>query len=171
MRGEELRSSESSFTSAMALTQSGALHVPQHYVLPPSQRPNIYPTNVLINPSCTTSLPIIDLSSLQNPSLRSQVIDEIRIACKEIGFFQLIHHGVSPLVMKDALDAAAEFFNLPMEEKMLLGSDNVNEPVRYGTSLNHVKDKVHFWRDFIKQYSHPISKWIHLWPSKPPSYR
>ncbi|KAJ7961916.1 2-oxoglutarate (2OG) and Fe(II)-dependent oxygenase superfamily protein [Quillaja saponaria] len=34
-----------------------------------------------------------------------------------------------------------------------------------------VRTKVHFWRDFIKLYSNPISDWIHLWPSNPPSYR
>lgn len=73
--------------------------------------------------------------------------------------------------MKDALEAAKEFFNLPIEEKMLLLSDNIHEPVRYGTSLNHVVDRVHFWRDFIKHYSHPISEWIRIWPSNPPTYK
>ena len=65
-------------------------------------------------------------------------------------------------MMKDALDASTEFFNLPMEEKMLHASDNVKAPVRYGTSVNHVRDEFHFWRDFIKLYSHPISDWVHL---------
>lgn len=83
-QGSSSKSSKALFTSAMTLTQSGITHVPQRYVLPPSQRPN--PT-----PSCpsTTNLPVIDLSSLLNPSLRSHVIDEIRIACKERGFFQV----------------------------------------------------------------------------------
>lgn len=73
----------SSFTSALTLTQLGVSHVPQRYVLPPSQRsshPNL----------CTTApLPILDLSSLQSPSLRPHVINDIQTACKEIGFFQV----------------------------------------------------------------------------------
>lgn len=85
--------------------------------------------------------------------------------------FQVINHGIPLHVMKDALDAVMGFFDLPLEEKMLLMSGNVHAPVRYGTSLNHSRDKVHFWRDFIKHYSHPISEWIHLWPANPPSYR
>lgn len=75
---------ENSFTSAMTLTQLGVAHVPECYALPPPQRPN--PTT-LEYPS--TTFPIIDLSSLQHPSLRSQMIHEIRIACKETGFFQV----------------------------------------------------------------------------------
>ncbi|KAF7845034.1 flavanone 3-dioxygenase 3-like [Senna tora] len=73
--------------------------------------------------------------------------------------------------MEDAMEAAIEFFNLPNEEKMLWFSDDVHKPIRYGTSLNHAIDQVYCWRDFIKHYSHPLSDWIHLWPSNPPSYR
>lgn len=84
---------------------------------------------------------------------------------------QVINHGIPPSVVKDALDAATLFFDLPVEEKMLLVSANVHEPVRYGTSLNHSTDRVHYWRDFIKHYSHPLSKWINMWPSNPPCYK
>ncbi|KAM5554691.1 flavanone 3-dioxygenase 3-like [Rosa sericea] len=158
-------SSSSSFTSALTLTQLGVAHVPQRYVLPPSQRPSPYPN------LSTIALPILDLSSLKSSSLRPHVINNIQTACREIGFFQVINHGIPLSMMKDALSAANEFFNLPVEEKMLLGSDNVHAPVRYGTSINQAVDRVHFWRDFIKHYSHPISKWIHLWPSNPSSYK
>ncbi|XP_002526463.2 flavanone 3-dioxygenase 3 [Ricinus communis] len=163
MEGEG-ESSLASFTSAMNLTKSGALHVPDRYVLPPSYRPTSG-----LSPSIT--LPIVDLSSIYHSSLRSHVINEIQSACKKFGFFQVINHGIPLPAMKDALDAAVGFFDLPLQEKMLLISDNVHAPVRYGTSLNHSKDKVHFWRDFIKHYSHPLPEWVHLWPANPPGYR
>lgn len=73
--------------------------------------------------------------------------------------------------MSEALEVAAEFFNLTTDEKMHLFSDDVHKPVRYGTSLNQAKDEVYCWRDFIKHYSHPISNWIHMWPSNPSTYR
>ncbi|XP_010545149.1 PREDICTED: protein DOWNY MILDEW RESISTANCE 6 [Tarenaya hassleriana] len=159
------KSMHDSFTSAMTLTESGAARVPSRYVLPPSQRP------ALLRPNINTALPVIDLSLLDQPSHRSQTIHEIRMACKEYGFFQVINHEIPSSVVKGALDAATQFFDLPMEEKMLLVSDDVHKPVRYGTSLNHTTDKVHYWRDFIKHYSHPLSKWIDLWPSNPPCYK
>ena len=84
---------------------------------------------------------------------------------------KVINHGIPASVMKDALDSAEEFFNLPSEEKMCFASADVHMPVRYGTSMNHGKDKVFYWRDFLKLYAYPISEWIHLWPSNPPSYR
>ena len=84
MQGEGVSSNSSILTSAVTLTQLGLSHVPQRYVLPSSQRPN---RDQIVHPS--TSLPIIDLSSLQHPTLRSRTIDDIRIACKEVGFFQV----------------------------------------------------------------------------------
>ncbi|KAK5775944.1 hypothetical protein PVK06_043900 [Gossypium arboreum] len=156
--------SDNLFTSVMTLTKMRVPHVPQRYVLPPSQRPNL-------TLDLTTTLPIIDLSTLHHASQRSLTLDTIQGACKELGFFQVVNHGIPLPVIHDALAAATEFFNLSLEEKMTLLSDNVHNPVRYGTSLNHASDKVHYWRDFIKHYSHPISDWIHLWPSNPPSYK
>ncbi|KAL5866150.1 hypothetical protein ACOSQ3_003664 [Xanthoceras sorbifolium] len=155
---------ERSYTSATTLNKLGVPYVPHRYVLPPSERP------IPIANSSNT-LPIIEISSLQDPTLRFHTVNEIRRACKEIGFFQVINHGIPLSIMKEALATATEFFNLPIKEKLLLESDNVYDPVRYGTSLNHTTDKVHFWRDFIKHYSHPISKWIHLWPLNPPDYK
>ncbi|KAL6981338.1 hypothetical protein U1Q18_022967 [Sarracenia purpurea var. burkii] len=173
---EETESFSTTFTSAMTLTQMRIPHVPNHYVLPSSQRPNpslnsSSTTTTTTTTTTTPTLPIIDLSSLDHPSLRPQTIDQVRVACKELGFFQVINHGIPLSFIRDALEIAKEFFNLPSEEKMRHASDNVHDPIRYGTSLNHVHDKVHFWRDFIKHYSHPISTWIDMWPSNPLSYK
>ncbi|CAH2063413.1 unnamed protein product [Thlaspi arvense] len=155
------------FTSAMGLTESGVPRVPTRYILPPSQRPMLGPSIG----SATIDLPVIDLSLLHDPLLRPRVIHEIETACKGFGFFQITNHGIPSSVVNDALDAATRFFDLPAEEKMLLVSDNFHEPVRYGTSINHSTDRVHYWRDFIKHYSHPLSKWIDLWPSNPTCYK
>lgn len=90
MQGVIKSSNTSKLISAMTLTKLGLTHVPQHYVLPSSQRPNL---DHIVHSS--TSLPIIDLSNLQNPSLRSHTLDEIQMACKEVGFFQvhvLVYH-------------------------------------------------------------------------------
>ncbi|GKB26658.1 flavanone 3-dioxygenase 3-like protein, partial [Tanacetum coccineum] len=66
----------------------------------------------------------------------------------------VINHGIPTSVMKDALDSAEEFFDLPSEAKMCFAS----APVRYSTSVNHGKDKVFYQRDFLKLYANPISE-------------
>ncbi|KAL3516843.1 hypothetical protein ACH5RR_023745 [Cinchona calisaya] len=163
---DKSESSATSFTSVLKLSQMGVARVPKRYILPPLQRPNL---GLCVNPTIVS--PVIDLSSFHRPIHRPQIMDELRLACKELGFFQVINHGIPLSVMSDALDTATEFFDLPHEEKLSLASANIHEPVRYGTSLNHAKDRVHFWRDFIKHYSYPLSTWIDKWPSNPQSYK
>nr|XP_043622504.1 flavanone 3-dioxygenase 3-like [Erigeron canadensis] len=155
-----------SFTSVMALNQKCEENIPERYILPPMQRPD--PSLV---DHISSGLPIIDLLMLKHPAHKSQLIDEVHAACKKLGFFQVINHGIPTSVMKDALDSAEEFFNLPNDEKMCFASADVHEPVRYGTSVNHGVDRVFYWRDFIKHYANPLSEWTHLWPSNPPSYK
>ncbi|MFS7942418.1 putative flavanone 3-dioxygenase [Helianthus anomalus] len=159
----EAKGSDTSFTSVMTLTEKCQQNIPEQYVLPPSQRPN--PTLV------PTSLPVIDLSMMDHPPHRSQLILQLHAACNQLGFFQVINHGISSSVMKDALDSAEQFFDLPSDDKMCFASADVHKPVRYGTSMNHGVDQVFYWRDFIKHYANPISEWIHLWPSDPPTYK
>ncbi|XP_016454643.1 flavanone 3-dioxygenase 3-like [Nicotiana tabacum] len=154
-------SNSSSFTSATTITETGHTFIPKRYVLPPSQRPD-----GTLDLCPYTFLPIVDLSLL-----RPQIIEQVLLACKDLGFFKVVNHGIPQSVMKDALDVASEFFDLPNEEKMNLYSTNVYTPVRYGTSMNQSKDKACFWRDFLKHYSNPISSFIDLWPSNPTSYK
>ncbi|MFS8006746.1 putative isopenicillin N synthase [Helianthus anomalus] len=71
---------DTSFTSVMALTEKCLQNIPEHYVLPPSQRPNptLFPT----------SLPVIDLSMMGHPAHRSQLILQLHAACcNQLGFF------------------------------------------------------------------------------------
>ncbi|KAK9055892.1 hypothetical protein SSX86_026979 [Deinandra increscens subsp. villosa] len=158
--------SNSSFTSVMAFSHKCQQNIPERYVLPPLERPNTSHADNL-----PTNLPVIDLSKMNHPAHRSQLINEVRAACNQLGFFQVINHGIPAAVMKNALDSAEEFFNLPSDEKTCYASTDVHEPIRYGTSVNHGMDKVFYWRDFIKHYANPISDWIHLWPSNPPTYK
>ncbi|XP_044495141.1 protein SRG1-like [Mangifera indica] len=62
-------------------------------------------------------LPVIDLQKLLSGDLTGSELDNLHIACKEWGFFQLINHGVSSSLVEKLKTETQEFFNLPMEEK------------------------------------------------------
>ncbi|KAL2254449.1 protein DMR6-LIKE OXYGENASE 2-like [Sesamum indicum] len=103
------------------------------------------------------SIPIIDLSLLSsdNPDHRSKAIHDLDKACEEWGFFMVVNHGIPEQLMRDVIDVTNEFFNLPEEEKPEFQPENVLEPIRYGTSFNTAKEKVFWWRDFLKVCVHP----------------
>ncbi|KAE8440839.1 hypothetical protein EG329_006401 [Mollisiaceae sp. DMI_Dod_QoI] len=66
--------------------------------------------------------PILDFSGFRssNPETRSQLIQHIRSACQDKGFFQLTNHGISPELQYGTFAACKSFFALPLEEKLEL---------------------------------------------------
>uniref|UniRef100_J3M2F3 Fe2OG dioxygenase domain-containing protein n=1 Tax=Oryza brachyantha TaxID=4533 RepID=J3M2F3_ORYBR len=93
-------------------------------------------------------MPVINLGhlSLDNPMARSGVVDDIAKACRDLGYFQVINHGISQSVMDGAVEAASDFFKLPTEIKEQYASDDIQQPVRYDTAQR-------------------------MWPQQPPIYR
>ncbi|EES11613.1 protein DOWNY MILDEW RESISTANCE 6 [Sorghum bicolor] len=113
--------------------------------------------------------PVINLGHLNLDSVtRSGVIDEIAKACRDLGYFQVINHGISQSVMDCAVEAASDFFKLSSEAKEEFASEDLRQPVRYDTSS---KDSISMSRAFLKHYAHPLSDWIQYWPEKPTIYR
>jgi isopenicillin N synthase-like dioxygenase len=67
-----------------------------------------------------TSVPIVDISGLSSPDRvdRERVAAEIGAAARDVGFFYVSGSGVDDSLFDRLLEAAKEFFALPVEEKM-----------------------------------------------------
>ncbi|PIA30929.1 hypothetical protein AQUCO_05300035v1 [Aquilegia coerulea] len=154
----------SNFSIGKSAQERGMSHIPECYVLLLSER--------LSQGLTSENLMTIDIGRLHGTNHdRSVVVEEIGKACRQMGFFQVINHGICQKVLDEALHAESSFFDLPNEHKAPFMSNDVNKPVRYGTSLKDGLDRVQFWRVFLKHYAHPLEQWIESWPSKPTNYR
>lgn len=63
------------------------------------------------------SLPIIDLSELDNPKTRDSFYKKLRFIAREIGFFYLVGHNITPTQRENLLATTKRFFALPKAEK------------------------------------------------------
>ncbi|XP_050387487.1 flavanone 3-dioxygenase 3 [Argentina anserina] len=163
--GDQDESRSSSFPMGKTAQERGLPYVPERYVIPISHRASLTPE--------VATVPTIDFGKLKQGSdeERTTVIQEIRTACRQLGYFQVINHGIHQSVLDGALAVASEFFELPGSEKAKLMCNDVHKPVRYGTSFKDGVDNIQFWRVFLKHYAHPLENWIDAWPNNPPSYR
>ncbi|KAL9411918.1 hypothetical protein AB3S75_045509 [Citrus x aurantiifolia] len=160
----EKEESPSSFSTGKSAQEGALPYVPDCYVIPSSNRPDMAPE--------AAYLPIIDFGRLnEGREQRSMVIKEIGNACSRLGFFQIVNHGICQSILDGALSTAFDFFKLPSEEKMKFMSGDVHRPVRYSTSLKDGIDQIQFWRVILKHYAHPLDHWIDFWPKNPPNYR
>ncbi|AZS86592.1 isopenicillin N synthase family oxygenase [Streptomyces griseoviridis] len=72
-------------------------------------------------------LPIIDLSAAdRGPQARSLLHAQLHSAAHDVGFFQLVGHGITPDETARLVAATHAFFRLPEADRLAL--DNVNSP-------------------------------------------
>ncbi|KAJ0968915.1 hypothetical protein J5N97_021792 [Dioscorea zingiberensis] len=145
------------------LLSTGIPHetLPETYIRPESDRPKLHQV------STDNNIPIIDLSSPNEP----QIISQIHDACQSYGFFQVINHGVSLELVLKMLVIAGEFFKLPMEEKLSLYSDDPSKKIRLSTSFNVRKETFRNWRDYLRLHCYPLERYTPEWPSNPPLFK
>ncbi|KAK9817991.1 hypothetical protein WJX72_005406 [[Myrmecia] bisecta] len=75
------------------------------------------------NTTTTSSIqvPVIDAGSCfapDGPQPSAELSRQIREACEQWGFFQLINHGVSPAYLQRQHEASGTFFSLPLDLKL-----------------------------------------------------
>lgn len=149
-----------------SLAESGVPVIPERYVKPPSERPKLEIT------VCGANIPVIDLSGLnRDDQARISTLNQISVACREWGFFQIVNHGVRPELMNEAREVWRQFFHLPVEEKQVYA----NSPKTYegyGSRLGTQKGAILDWNDYFFLHYRPLSlKDYDKWPALPVSFR
>ncbi|KAF7025259.1 hypothetical protein CFC21_037476 [Triticum aestivum] len=125
------------------------------------------PSHELLVPPPAVSLPIIDLS-LGRDEVRRAVLD----AGKELGFFQVVNHGVPEHAMWDMEAVCEEFFRLPAPDVAPFYSDDRCKPNRLfsGSTFETGGDK--YWTDCLRlTCTFPVGDSKNHWPDKPQGLR
>ncbi|XP_024544746.1 probable 2-oxoglutarate-dependent dioxygenase ANS [Selaginella moellendorffii] len=115
----------SPFKGVKDLVDHNVLSLPSAYIKPFEKRHN--PQEVFEG----IDLPCVDLQS-------KTAMEDIKFACEEWGFFELVNHGVPEDVIEDMVKNTHTFFNLSTTEKMKYFSEDVFNPMREVTK-NYVK--------------------------------
>jgi hypothetical protein len=154
-------SKEEELKGVRHLCERGITSLPTRYILPPSDRPA---------PAAARGIPVIDLARLRSADHRAAELAAMDAACRDLGFFQVVNHGVQ---REEMLDVARRFFALPQEERERHMSPDIRAKVRYGTSFNQLNDGVLCWRDFLKLLCNParLDEVVPSWPENPADLR
>ncbi|KEH17542.1 putative codeine 3-O-demethylase [Medicago truncatula] len=149
--------------SVQELEKQGITKVPEQYLQPNQD-------SILVsNTTSLPQLPVIDLSKLFGEDATE--LENLDHACKHWGFFQLINHGVNPLLVENIKIGVQKFFNLPIEEKKKFWQ-TTEEMQGFGQVYVALEEEKLRWGDmfFIKtlplQRRHP-----HLIPCIPQPFR
>ena len=66
----------------------------------------------------TSPVPVVDLAPWASGADRTAVAAAVDVACREVGFFQIVGHGIPTEVITAMRDATNAFFDLPVVSKL-----------------------------------------------------
>ncbi|CAI0399424.1 unnamed protein product [Linum tenue] len=99
--------------------------------------------------AAAASFPVIDFSPFfttgggENEVEKEEVINSIREACSDYGFFVAVNHGIPAEAMDRSLEMAHEFFDRPSEEKLKCTPPTSDTPVTTGYAKQGAVDEIY----------------------------
>ncbi|XVF62887.1 hypothetical protein PTKIN_Ptkin09bG0044800 [Pterospermum kingtungense] len=143
-RTKELKEFDETKAGVKGLVDDGIISIPKMFIRPAEElveEPNPSRTN--------TEVPIIDLSNIQDSSRRKQIVDEVRFASEEWGFFQVINHGIPFTVLDDMIEGARKFNEQDLELKKELYTRDPTKKVRFNSNFDLYASQTADWRDSL----------------------
>ncbi|KAI6693482.1 hypothetical protein NL676_021192 [Syzygium grande] len=139
-RYRELKRFDDSKAGVNGLADSGITKLPRFFVRPPEDIAADRPPG---GSSSGLEIPVIDLGSLA--AGRPAAVARVLAAAREVGFFQVVNHGVPG----SALAAARAFHELPGEVKAGYYSREAGRKVKFRSNFDPYESKHASWRDTL----------------------
>ncbi|KAK9291250.1 hypothetical protein L1049_009438 [Liquidambar formosana] len=120
-------------------------------------------------PHLSPEIPVIDLSLLSKG--HEDELKKLDLACEDWGFLQVVNHGVAKEVLQGMKDAAAGFFELPLEEKNKYAVD-LNDGQGYGLPYEVPQELKLDWSDALVLSIYPSqNQKLKYWPTAPKEFK
>lgn len=143
-RTKELKEFDDTKAGVKGLVDAGIVSIPKMFIRPAEEL--VEELN-----SCQTNIevPTIDLSNIQDDSRRKEIVDEVRIASEEWGFFQVINYGIPLSVLDEMIDGVRMFNEQDLELKKEVYSRDATKKVRFNSNFDLYASQTADWRDTL----------------------
>ncbi|MBA0857969.1 hypothetical protein Goshw_019674 [Gossypium schwendimanii] len=141
-RFQELKAFDDSKSGVKGLVDAGITKIPRIFC-----RPKVEDHDSVKPIPTQFTIPVIDLENIKTWS--DEVVEGIRKAGGEVGFFQVVNHGVPQSVLEEMLAAARGFHELPTEVKKSYYTREKTKKVIYGSNFDLYESRFANWRDTL----------------------
>ncbi|CAJ1800180.1 unnamed protein product [Sphenostylis stenocarpa] len=146
------------------MVRNNPLTVPERYIRSQEELEKI---NHI--PHLSSEVPVIDFALLSCGN--KEELLKLDVACKEWGFFQIVNHGVKKELLQKMKDAAAKFFELPIEEKKKYAME-LNDIQGYGQAYVVSEEQTLDWSDGLMLVTYPTQyRKLQFWPKTPEGFK
>ncbi|CAI0430141.1 unnamed protein product [Linum tenue] len=148
----ELKAFDDTKAGVKGLVDAGIKELPRIFHTPPDSL-NCRPLASPEDPNFI--LPVIDLEGTTNPERRKHVVEKIKDAAANWGFFQIVNHGVPVSTLNEMKAGVHRFFDQEVEVKKEFYGNDLTGKVVYSSSYDLYTSPAATWRDSILYHMVP----------------
>uniref|UniRef100_A0A2P2KGB9 Uncharacterized protein MANES_15G038700 n=1 Tax=Rhizophora mucronata TaxID=61149 RepID=A0A2P2KGB9_RHIMU len=154
-RTSELKAFDDTRAGVKGLADAGITKIPPFFHQPSDDSDR----NSLPADDAKFVFPIIDLEGIdKGPAQRKEIVEKVRNASENWGFFEVVNHGIPESVLEDMKDGVRRFHEQEVEVKKEFHSRDFQRKVVYNSNFDLYTAPAANWRDTI---------FFHLSPSPP----
>lgn len=158
-RAKEVKQFDDSKTGVKGLVDSGVTAIPRFFIHPPNTLAELRPKSR--TRPVSDVVPTIDLSGIDSDHLRPTIVEKIARASRELGFFQVVNHGIGVEVLERVFRAIKGFHEQPPEIKAPVYRRGNMKGVSYISNIDLFHSKAASWR-----YHYYFKKFDYLYMEK-----
>uniref|UniRef100_A0A2N9GV20 Fe2OG dioxygenase domain-containing protein n=1 Tax=Fagus sylvatica TaxID=28930 RepID=A0A2N9GV20_FAGSY len=142
-RQSEVKAFDDSKAGVKGLIDEGVSKIPRMFIL----QQHDHDENSGSNDS-QFCIPTIDLNGIEKePILCAKIVDTVRNACENWGFFQVINHGIPASVLDEMINGIRRFHEQDTEVKKEFYTRVLNKKVIYNSNFDLYTAPAANWRD------------------------
>ncbi|OWM76675.1 1-aminocyclopropane-1-carboxylate oxidase homolog 4-like [Punica granatum] len=143
-RAAEVKRFEDSKLGVKGLVDSGLDSIPRFFIHSQDTLSDLRPGRP--GPDL---IPTIDLSGVDSDR-RPDIVEQISLACRELGFYRIVNHGVPVEILDRTIGAVKAFHEQPMEEKARVYRREMETGVSFFSNVDLFQSKAASWRDTLQ---------------------
>ncbi|KAH6766746.1 hypothetical protein C2S52_017729 [Perilla frutescens var. hirtella] len=148
---KEIKEFDETKAGVKGLVDTGITKIPKLFEHPKKSLESNPPLKTAADGAAPLELPTIDFQGLQSGGAegRREVVEQIRKATHEWGFFHIVNHPIPVDTMDAMLAAVKRFHELPAEVKAPFYTSDWNRRVKFNSNLPVRENDAACWRDIL----------------------
>lgn len=143
-RASELKAFDDTKEGVKGLLDAGVAKIPKIFIRPADELADARNRH-----RSDIKVPVVDMGGIERCDRRREIVEQVRAASEEWGFFQAMNHGIPTEVLEEMMEGIRRFNEADGEVKKEYYSRDLEKKVKFSSNYDLFRSKAANWRDTL----------------------